>query len=102
MSQPNQGKVIHVDNVDLTHGVTLDDGTVIVNYLVGKLQEAMDNPLLQADVQSKLQSLQSSRRVQEERASERPLHGETSTRGTFLGHEEQRDEEPPRRQENAT
>ena len=102
MSQPNQEKVIHVDNVDLAHGVTLDDGTVIVDYLVGKLQEAMGNPLLQADVQSKLQGLQSFRRVQEERAPERPPHGETSTRGTFLGHEEQRDEESPRRQENAT
>ena len=57
---PNQEKVIHVDNVDLAHGLNLDDGMVIVNYLVGKLQEAMGNPLLQADVQRKLQGLQSS------------------------------------------
>mgnify|MGYP007023532729 CR=1 FL=1 len=60
MAQHNQEKVIHVDNVDLAHGVALDDGTVIVHYLVGKLQEAMGNPLLQAEVQSKLQTLQDS------------------------------------------
>ena len=58
MSKSNKEKVIDVDNIDLTHGITLDDGTVIVDYLVGKLQEAMGNPLLQAGVQSKLKGLQ--------------------------------------------
>ena len=47
----------YVDNTNLTNSEDINNGKGMVDYLVGKLKEAMGNPLLQADVQSKLQAL---------------------------------------------
>lgn len=100
MSQLNQEKEINADNVDLAHRIDVDDGVVVVDYLVGKLQEAMGNPHLQGEVQSKLQHLCDSQIFQEDKAPMRSPQ-ETSTKGTYKGHEGRSREDPTRRQEDA-
>ncbi|MCO5584448.1 hypothetical protein L7F22_038375 [Adiantum nelumboides] len=94
MSQDNQGNRINIDNMNLALDVTTNEGRSIVNYLVGKLQEAMGNPTLQMEVQGQIQHLQVPPSAQEETVLERPLH-ETFKKGTSLSNEKEMREEPP-------
>ncbi|MCO5580204.1 hypothetical protein L7F22_034070 [Adiantum nelumboides] len=68
----------------------------IVNFLVGKLQKAMGNPTLKAEVQGHIIKLQFPPNVQEDRALERPLN-EISKKGTSLSNQEEMYEEPSQR-----
>ena len=84
----------YVDETNSANSEDINNGKGMVDYLVGKLKEAMGNPLLQADVQSKLQALQRFK----EGVVEGPLR-EIDTRGTSKGHERERNEGPSRRHE---
>ncbi|MCO5607281.1 hypothetical protein L7F22_061474 [Adiantum nelumboides] len=79
---------------DVKEETQRDEGRGIVNYLVGKLQEAIENPTLQAKVQGQIQQLQNPPNAQQERGLDRPLN-ETSKKGASLGNEEEMHEEPP-------
>ena len=78
----------NVHKFDWSNGVTIDQAKDTISYLVDKLQQAMNNPILQAKVQRQLQDLNSS---QLERGLVRPI-GEVSKGGNPLGVEE--DQEP--------
>ena len=45
MSQPNQENVSYVGNTNLANSEDINNGKGMVDYLVGKLKEAMGNPL---------------------------------------------------------
>ena len=94
MSHFNQENMDNMDNINLANSEDIKNGRGMVEYFVGKLQEAMGNPLLQADVQSKLQALQQFK----EGVVEGPLRA-TDTRGISKGHERERNEGPSRRHE---
>ena len=53
----------HMRNVhkfDWSNGATIDQVKEMISYLVDKLQQAMTNPLLHAEVQGQLHALNSS------------------------------------------
>ena len=63
----------HMRNVhefDWSNGATIDQAKEMISYLVDKLQQAMTNPLLHAEVQGQLHALNSSH---SEKGPERPL-----------------------------
>ena len=51
MAENNQGSRVDIDNFDLAQDGATNDGRWLVNYLVSRLQQAMGNPSLQAEVQ---------------------------------------------------
>ena len=50
----------NIHNFDWSNGAPNDQAKDMISYLVDKLQQAMNNPLLQAKVQGQLQALNSS------------------------------------------
>ncbi|RYA46877.1 reverse transcriptase domain-containing protein [Enterobacter cloacae complex sp. GF14B] len=47
---------INVDNFDFAHEQATNDASMLVNYLVSRLQQAMGNPSLQSEVQRQLRA----------------------------------------------
>ena len=89
MSHSSHKNTINLDNINLaSNDISVDDMRRIINYLVGKLFEAMENPTMFAEVQSQLHALQAPPSARDERVLERPP-GETSTRRDSLGNEEE-------------
>ena len=96
MSQSNQENVINIDDYDLAQvDVTQDNGKLIIDYLMGKPQDTMENPRLQKEVLSQLQALQVSFNAPKEREPVKPTCGFVKG-GISLGHED--GEEKPRAQ----
>ena len=59
MAHISQENRFILDNTNLTcDDISVDDKRRIINYLVGKLFEAMENPTMFAKVQSQLHALQ--------------------------------------------
>ena len=71
----------NIHNFDWSNGAPNDQAKDMISYLVDKLQQAMNNPLLQAKVQGQLQALNI---FQLESGPMRPL-GEGSKGGNPLG-----------------
>ena len=99
MSQPNQKNVSYVDHTNIANSEDINNGKSMVDFYVGKLQEAMGNPLLQVDVQNKLQALQGLQHVPEGRVYQGPLC-DTNQKATSRGHEREKNEGTFRKEED--
>ena len=60
MSHNHLEQMCNVHEFDWSNDATIDQAKDMISYLVDKLQQAMNNPLLQAEVQGQLQALNSS------------------------------------------
>ena len=85
MSHDHNEKMCNVHKFDWFNGAAIDQDKEMISYLIDKLQQAMTNPLLQAEVQGQLQALNSS---QSKKGPVRPL-GEGSKGGNPLGMQEE-------------
>ena len=89
MSHDHNKQMRNVHAFDWSNGATIDQAKDMISYLVNKLQQAMSNPLLHAEVQGQMQVLNSS---QLERSLVTPL-GEGSKEGSPLRLEEEGEEQ---------
>ncbi|MCO5597644.1 hypothetical protein L7F22_051725 [Adiantum nelumboides] len=81
MANNNKENRMSIDDFDFAHEDANDDDTpMLVNYLVTRLQQAMDNPALQGEVRQQLHAYGILPPFQQERGPER-FQGETSKRG---------------------
>ncbi|MCO5602772.1 hypothetical protein L7F22_056910 [Adiantum nelumboides] len=81
MADNNEEGRINVDSFDFANEGASEETPMLVNYLITRLQQAMENPALQGEVQQQLQAYGFIPPHQEERILEKSL-GETSKRGT--------------------
>ena len=89
MLHDNNKQMRNVHKFDWSNGATIDQAKDMISYLVDKLQQAMSNPLLHAEVQGQLQAFNNS---QLERGPLRP-HGEGSKGGAPSRLEEEEEEQ---------
>ena len=87
----------NVHKFDWSNGAIIDQAREMISYLVDKLQQAMSNPLLHAEVQGQTQALNHS---QSERGPMRPLV-EGSKEGAPVRLEEEEEEDIPRQEGHA-
>ncbi|MCO5594355.1 hypothetical protein L7F22_048385 [Adiantum nelumboides] len=80
MADNNKENRMSVDDFDFAHEDANDDTSMLVNYLVTRLHQAMGNPALQGEVQQQLHAYEILPPIQQERGPER-FQGETSKRG---------------------
>ncbi|MCO5583080.1 hypothetical protein L7F22_036987 [Adiantum nelumboides] len=80
MADNNKENRMSIDDFDFAHEDATDDTSMMVNYLVTRLHQAMGNPALQGEVQHQLHPYGILPPCQQERAPER-FQGETSKRG---------------------
>ena len=58
MAHSSQENIINLDNINLTFGdISVDDKRRIINYLVGKLFEALENSTMFEKVQIQIHAL---------------------------------------------
>ena len=60
MSHEHNEQMHNVHEFDWSNGATIDQAKDMISYLIDKLQQAMSNPLLHAEVQGQIQALNSS------------------------------------------
>ncbi|MCO5579929.1 hypothetical protein L7F22_033796 [Adiantum nelumboides] len=80
MADNNKENRMSIDDFDFAHEDANDDTSMLVNYLVTWLHQAMGNPALQGEVQQQLHAYGILPPIQQERGPER-FQGETSKRG---------------------
>ncbi|MCO5601661.1 hypothetical protein L7F22_055784 [Adiantum nelumboides] len=80
MADNNKENRMSLDDFDFAHEDANDDTSMLVNYLVTRLHQAMGNPALQGEVQQQLHAYGILPPIQQERGPER-FQGETSKRG---------------------
>ncbi|MCO5594347.1 hypothetical protein L7F22_048377 [Adiantum nelumboides] len=80
MADNNKENRMSIDDFDFAHEDANDDTSMLVNYLVTRLHQAMGNPALQGEVQQQLHAYGILPPIQQERGPER-FQGETSKRG---------------------
>ncbi|MCO5605865.1 hypothetical protein L7F22_060049 [Adiantum nelumboides] len=80
MADNNKENRMSIDDFDFAHEDANDDTSMLVNYLVTRLHQAMGNPALQGKVQQQLHAYGILPPIQQERGLER-FQGETSKRG---------------------
>ncbi|MCO5564468.1 hypothetical protein L7F22_018129 [Adiantum nelumboides] len=80
MADNNKENRMSIDDFDFAHENANDDTSMLVNYLVTRLHQAMGNPALQGEVQQRLHAYGILPPIQQERGLER-FQGETSKRG---------------------
>ncbi|MCO5590725.1 hypothetical protein L7F22_044700 [Adiantum nelumboides] len=80
MADNNEEGRINVDSFDFANEGASEETCMLVSYLITRLQQAMENPVLQGEVQQQLQAYGFIPPHQEERIPEKSL-GETSKRG---------------------
>ncbi|MCO5577526.1 hypothetical protein L7F22_031357 [Adiantum nelumboides] len=80
MADNNKENRMSIDDFDFAHEDANDDTSMLVNYLVTRLHQAMGNPSLQGEVQQQLHAYGIPPPIQQERGPER-FQGETSKRG---------------------
>ncbi|MCO5569220.1 hypothetical protein L7F22_022931 [Adiantum nelumboides] len=80
MADNNNENRMSIDDFDFAHEDANDDTSMLVNYLVTRLHQAMGNPALQGEVQQQLHAYGILPPIQQERGPER-FQGETSKRG---------------------
>ncbi|MCO5612091.1 hypothetical protein L7F22_066353 [Adiantum nelumboides] len=80
MADNNKENRMSIDDFDFAHEDANDDTSMLVNYLVTRLHQAMGNPALQGKVQQQLHAYGILPPIQQERGPER-FQGETSKRG---------------------
>ncbi|MCO5557318.1 hypothetical protein L7F22_010879 [Adiantum nelumboides] len=80
MADNNKENRTSIDDFDFAHEDANDDTSMLVNYLVTRLHQAMGNPALQGEVQQQLHAYGILPPIQQERGPER-FQGETSKRG---------------------
>ncbi|MCO5600765.1 hypothetical protein L7F22_054880 [Adiantum nelumboides] len=80
MADNNKESRMSIDDFDFAHEDANDDTSMLVNYLVTRLHQAMGNPALQGKVQQQLHAYGILPPIQQERGPER-FQGETSKRG---------------------
>ncbi|MCO5568796.1 hypothetical protein L7F22_022496 [Adiantum nelumboides] len=80
MADNNKENRMSIDDFDFAHEDANDDTSMLVNYLVTRLHQAMGNPTLQGEVQQQLHAYGILPPIQQERGPER-FQGETSKRG---------------------
>ncbi|MCO5569258.1 hypothetical protein L7F22_022970 [Adiantum nelumboides] len=80
MADNNEKGRINVDNFDFANEGASEETPILVNYLITRLQQAMENPALQGEVQQQLHAHGFIPFHQDERILEKSL-GETSKRG---------------------
>ncbi|MCO5558972.1 hypothetical protein L7F22_012563 [Adiantum nelumboides] len=80
MADNNKENRMSIDDFDFAHEDANDDTSMLVNYLVYRLHQAMGNPALQGEVQQQLHAYGILPPIQQERGPER-FQGETSKRG---------------------
>ncbi|MCO5562447.1 hypothetical protein L7F22_016075 [Adiantum nelumboides] len=80
MADNNKENRMSIDDFDFAHEDANDDTSMLVNYLVTWLHQAMGDPALQGEVQQQLHAYGILPPIQQERGPER-FQGETSKRG---------------------
>ncbi|MCO5550731.1 hypothetical protein L7F22_004222 [Adiantum nelumboides] len=80
MVDNNKENRMSIDDFDFAHEDANDDTSMLVNYLVTRLHQAMGNPALQGEVQQQLHAYGILPPIQQERGPER-FQSETSKRG---------------------
>ncbi|MCO5578633.1 hypothetical protein L7F22_032477 [Adiantum nelumboides] len=75
-----------IDDFDFAHEDSTDDTSMLINYLVTRLQQAMGNPALQGKIQQQLHAYGILPPPQQERDPEKS-QGETSKRGLSTARE---------------
>ncbi|MCO5560882.1 hypothetical protein L7F22_014502 [Adiantum nelumboides] len=80
MADNNKENRMSIDDFDFAHEDANDDTSMLVNYLVTRLHQAMGNPALQDEVQQQLHAYGILPLIQQERGPER-FQGETSKIG---------------------
>ena len=65
MSQDHFERMHNVDKFDWSNGATIDQPKDMIACLIEKLQQDMNNPILQGEVQGQLQALNSSQSKKE-------------------------------------
>ncbi|MCO5608638.1 hypothetical protein L7F22_062852 [Adiantum nelumboides] len=83
MDENNKENRMSIDDIDFAHEDANDDTSMLVNYLVTRLHQAMGNPALQGEVQQQLHAYGILPPFQQERGLER-FQGETSKRGLSM------------------
>ncbi|MCO5609714.1 hypothetical protein L7F22_063946 [Adiantum nelumboides] len=83
MADNNKENRMSIDDFDFAHEDANDETSMLVNYLVTRLHQAMGNPALQGEVQQQLHAYGILPPIQQERGSER-FQGETSKRGLSM------------------
>ncbi|MCO5590509.1 hypothetical protein L7F22_044479 [Adiantum nelumboides] len=83
MADNNKENRMSIDDFDFAHEDANDDTSMLVNYLVTRLHQAMGNPALQGKVQQQLHAYGILPPIQQERGPER-FQGETSKRGLSM------------------
>ncbi|MCO5566886.1 hypothetical protein L7F22_020569 [Adiantum nelumboides] len=86
MADNNKENKMSIDDFDFAHEDAIDDTSMLVNYLVTRLHQAMGNPALQGEVQQQLHAYGILPPPQQERDPEKS-HGETSKRGLSTARE---------------
>ncbi|MCO5563089.1 hypothetical protein L7F22_016725 [Adiantum nelumboides] len=79
MADNNKENRMSIADFDFAHKDATDDTSMLINYLVTRLHQAMGNPALQGEVQQQLHAYGILPPPQQERDSEK-YHGETSKR----------------------
>ncbi|MCO5548916.1 hypothetical protein L7F22_002378 [Adiantum nelumboides] len=82
MADNNKENRMSIDDFDFAHEDANDDTSMLVNYLVTRLHQAMGNPALQGEVQQQFHAYGILPPIQQERGPER-FQGETSKRRLF-------------------
>ncbi|MCO5576618.1 hypothetical protein L7F22_030433 [Adiantum nelumboides] len=80
MADNNKENRMSIDDFDFDHEDANDDTSMLVNYLVTRLHQAMGDPALEGEVQQELHAYGILPPIQQERGPER-FQGETSKRG---------------------
>ncbi|MCO5595346.1 hypothetical protein L7F22_049388 [Adiantum nelumboides] len=86
MADNNKENRMSIDDFDFAHEDAIDDTSMLVNYLVTRLHQAMDNLALQGKAQQQLHAYGILPPPQQERDPEKS-HGETSKRGLSTARE---------------
>ncbi|MCO5564612.1 hypothetical protein L7F22_018277 [Adiantum nelumboides] len=83
MADNNKENRMSIDDFDFAHEDANDDTSMLINYLVTRLHQAMGNIALQGEVQQQLHAYGILPPIQQERGPER-FQGETSKRGLSI------------------
>ncbi|MCO5585589.1 hypothetical protein L7F22_039524 [Adiantum nelumboides] len=88
MANNNKETRMSIDDFDFAHEDATDDTSMLINYLVSRLQQAMGNLALQGEVQQQLHAYRILPPPQQERDPKKS-QGETSKRGLSMAREEE-------------